>query len=52
MRYWNETDNQTAEAPVNNSYIAAHNPWLRQQFSTPLELGDRPLVVGRRPAAG
>jgi hypothetical protein len=52
MRYWNDTDNQTAESPVNNSYVAAQNPWLQQQFSTPLELGDRPLVVGRRPAAG
>src|SRR5205823_13710273 len=51
MRYWNENDNQTAESPVNNSYLAAQNPWLQQQFSTPLELGDRPLVVGRRPAA-
>ena len=51
MRYWNETDSQTAESPVNNSYLAAQNRWLQQQFSTPLELGDRPLVVGRRPAA-
>ena len=52
MRYWNETGNQTAESPVNNSYLAAQNPWLQRQFSTPLELGGRPLVVGRRPAAG
>jgi hypothetical protein len=52
MRYWNDTDNQTAESPVNNSYLAAKNSWLQQQFSTPLELGDRPFVVGRRPAAG
>ena len=52
MRYWNDTDNQTAESPVNDSYLAAQNPWLQQQFSTPLELGDRPLVIGRRPATG
>jgi hypothetical protein len=52
MRYWNETDNQTADSPVNNSYLAAENPRLQRQFSAPLELGDRPLVVGRRPAAG
>ena len=52
MRYWNDTDNQTAESPVNSSYLAAQNPWLQQQFSTPLELDDRPLVIGRRPAAG
>jgi hypothetical protein len=51
MRYWNETDNQTAESPVNNSHLAAQNRWLQQQLSTPLELGDRPLVVGRWPAA-
>ena len=51
MRYWNDTENQTTESPFNNSYLAAQNPWLQQQFSTPLELGDRPLVVGRRPAA-
>ena len=52
MRYWNDTDNQTVESPVNNSYLAAENPWLQQQFPTPLELGDGPLVIGRRPAAG
>jgi hypothetical protein len=52
MRYWNDTDNQTVESPVDNSYLAAENPWLQQQFPTPLELGGRPLVIGRRPAAG
>jgi pSer/pThr/pTyr-binding forkhead associated (FHA) protein len=51
MRYWNDIDNQTAELPVNNSHLAAKNPWLQQQFSNPLVLGDRPFVVGRRPAA-
>ena len=52
MRYWNDTHNQTVESPVNNSYLAAENPWLQQQFPAPLELGDRPVVIGRRPAAG
>src|SRR5580692_1368839 len=52
MRYWNDTHNQTVESPVDNSYLAAENPWLQQQFPTPLELGGRPLVIGRRPAAG
>ena len=52
MRYWNDTGNQTAESSVNNSYLAAQNPWLQQQFTTPLELRDRRFVVGRRPAAG
>jgi hypothetical protein len=32
--------------------LAAKNPWLQQQFSTPVELGDRPSLVGRRPAPG
>ena len=52
MRYWNDTGNQTAESSVNNSYFAAQNPWLQQQFTTPLELRDRRFVVGRRPAEG
>jgi hypothetical protein len=52
MRYWNDIHNQPAELPVNNSLLAAKNPWLQQQFSTPLVLGERPFVVGRRPAAG
>ena len=47
----NDTGNQTAESSGNNSYLAAQNPWLQQQFSTPLELRDRRFVVGRRPAA-
>ena len=28
------------------------NPWLERQLHTPLGLGDRPFVVGRRPVAG
>jgi pSer/pThr/pTyr-binding forkhead associated (FHA) protein len=27
-------------------------PWLQRQLHTPVGLGDRPFVVGRRPAAG
>jgi hypothetical protein len=50
-RSWIDTANQTAEGPGDTSYLAAKNPWLQQQLATPLELGDRPFVVGRRPAA-
>ena len=35
--------------PVDNAYLAAGNPWLQRQFHTPVGLGDRPFVVGRRP---
>jgi hypothetical protein len=35
MRYWNETDNQTAEPPLNNSYLAAQNPWLQPIAAPP-----------------
>ena len=38
--------------PVNNAYLAAGNPWLQRQLHTPVGLGDRPFVVGRRPVAG
>lgn len=37
---------------VNNAYLAANNPWLQCQLHTPLKLGNRPFVVGRRPVAG
>lgn len=37
---------------VNNAYLAANNPWLQSQLYTPLKLGNRPFVVGRRPVAG
>ena len=37
---------------VDNAYLAAKNPWLQRQLHTPLKLGDRPFVVGRRPVAG
>jgi pSer/pThr/pTyr-binding forkhead associated (FHA) protein len=30
----------------------ANNPWLRRQLPTPFGLGDLPIIVGRRPAAG
>ena len=38
--------------PVDNAYLAAGNPWLQRQLYTPVGLGDRPFVVGRRPVAG
>ncbi len=38
--------------PVDNAYLAAGNPWLQRQLRTPVGLGDRPFVVGRRPVAG
>ena len=38
--------------PIDNVYLAAKNPWLQRQLHTPLGLGDRPFVVGRRPVAG
>ena len=37
---------------VDNAYLAAKNRWLRRQVRTPLELEDRPFIVGRRPIAG
>ena len=37
---------------VDNAYLAAKNRWLRRRMRTPLELGDRPFIVGRRPIAG
>jgi CRP/FNR family cyclic AMP-dependent transcriptional regulator len=43
---------QTAEASINNAYLAAKNPWLQRQFHTPLGLGDLPFVVGRQPVTG
>jgi hypothetical protein len=38
--------------PADNAYLAAGNPWLQRQLHTPVGLGDRPFVVGRRPVAG
>jgi hypothetical protein len=35
-----------------HAYLAAKNPWLQCQLHAPLELGDRPFIVGRRPIAG
>jgi hypothetical protein len=39
------------EYPIDNVYLAAKNPWLQRQLHTPLGLGGRPFVVGRRPVA-
>jgi hypothetical protein len=47
-----DADSQTAVASVNNTFLAAKNPWLQRQFHTPLGLGDLPFVVGRGPVAG
>lgn len=49
---WKDADNQTALPSIINAYLAAKNPWLQRQFHTPLGLGDRPFVVGRRPTTG
>jgi hypothetical protein len=38
--------------PIENAYLAAVNPWLQRQLHTPVGLGNRPFVVGRRPVAG
>ena len=38
--------------PIDNAYLAAVDPWLQRQLHTPVGLGDRPFVVGRRPVAG
>jgi hypothetical protein len=37
---------------IDNAYLAAGNPWLQRQLHTPIGLGDRPFVVGRRPVEG
>jgi hypothetical protein len=38
--------------PIDNVYLAAENPWLQRQLHTPVSLGNRTFVVGRRPVAG
>ena len=43
---------QTAVSSADHVYLAAKSQWLQRQFHTPLALGDRPFVVGRRPVAG
>ena len=48
---WEEPDSQTPAPLVYHAYLAAKDPWLQRQFHTPLGLGDRPFVVGRRPIA-
>jgi CRP/FNR family cyclic AMP-dependent transcriptional regulator len=42
---------QTPAPLAYHVYLAAKHPWLQRQFHTPLEVGDRPFVVGRRPIA-
>jgi hypothetical protein len=49
---WRDADSQSAESSANSSYLAAKNPCLQHQFCSPLGLGDRPFIVGRRPTAG
>jgi len=46
-----EADYQIAVSSANHVYLAAKSAWLQRQFHTPLELGDLPFVVGRRPVA-
>jgi hypothetical protein len=38
--------------PIDNAFLAAKNRWLQRQMHTPVGLGNRPFVVGRRPVAG
>jgi CRP/FNR family transcriptional regulator, cyclic AMP receptor protein len=45
-------NDQAAVLSLNNAYLAAKSPWLQRCFHTPVELGDLPFVVGRRPGAG
>jgi CRP/FNR family cyclic AMP-dependent transcriptional regulator len=49
---WKNAEDQTAVLSLNNAYLAAKSPWLQRRFHTPVELGDLPFVVGRRPGAG
>src|SRR6201981_1265629 len=51
---WNRegADRQTLAPLIHHAYLAAKDRWLQRQFHTPLGLGDRPFVVGRRPTAG
>ena len=48
---WEDADRQTPAPLVHHAYLAAKDPWLQRQLHTPLGLGDRPFVVGRRPLA-
>ena len=52
LAIWKDVDDQTAVSSVNNTYLAAKNPWLQRQFHTPCGLDDLPFVVGRRTVAG
>ena len=38
--------------PIDSACLAAGNLWLQYQLHTPVGLGNRPFVVGRRPVAG
>jgi hypothetical protein len=51
-RSWGGADSQTTASSINSPYLAAKDPWLQHQFCSPLELGDLPFIVGRRPVAG
>ena len=47
-----DSDSKSLGPPLDTAYLAAKNPWLQRQFHTPIGVGDRPFVVGRRPATG
>lgn len=49
---WEDAHRQAPAPVIYHAYLAAKDPWLQGQFHTPLGLGDRPFVVGRRPLAG
>jgi CRP/FNR family transcriptional regulator, cyclic AMP receptor protein len=52
LENWKNAEDQTAVLSLNNPYLAAKSPWLQHRFHTPVEIGDLPFVVGRRPGAG
>jgi CRP/FNR family transcriptional regulator, cyclic AMP receptor protein len=47
-----DAKNRMPRSLADHAYIAAKTAWLQRQFHTPLGVGDRPFVVGRRPVAG
>jgi CRP-like cAMP-binding protein len=48
----NDVEHRIPRPTADQAYIAAKTPWLQRQLHTPLGIGDRPFVVGRRPVAG